>query len=817
MSGNPDLFAVTKTAAIAWRRVEKQFSQPPVNLSVEILMRLAASLASISKTAVPILMRPYAAIAVAVAVLVSAPAAWGELVLVPAKEMSGIESWKEGQSWGAGNFFSSSGAPLTKSVDFAGGEYAVYLRMHTSPSMEADIRILVNGKRLVPPMQAKVAKLGWVRLGSVVLPKGVAEIRVESPTPGTASSHNLAALAFSSTPLDDRVGRITTFTEWLRQELIRLEAPQPAPRTATEARERQQALRQKLLAALGLDPLPPRTPLNPKVAGRIEKDDYVIEKIAYESRPNHIVPALLYLPKNTTNPVPAVISAIGHWSSGKSSTKPQLRAITLARHGYAVLALDPAYAWERRIPGNSEGFEPFVAGGAIAGHMAWDIMRGADYLEMRPEIDAKRLGVTGASGGGLQTFYAGAVDERFTAVMPAVALWSMPELAVNAYYSGDNWVPGISRLGGMGNLIALTAPRAMLIMNVDADYSTSYACEQMVNAARPYYRLLGGEDKLLQTIGKGAHDYTREMREVTCAFVDRWLKGLGDGFPTAAPEAEIQKDLFDEKDPALFVFEGGKIPTNGAQTVQTIWTDQAAALRTALPRNPEGLAGKMRALLNLPPLGSSEATVTERGLLLTTDPGVEVAALRLGKGPTAVIWVGESDFETESQRKEVQALAQNATVFVLEPRGAGMTNEMHILRQATIVMGRPLAGMWAYDVLCLVDYLSRQKEFENILVAGRGKETGLACLFAAVLDERIKGAAIDRMFSSFVELVGYNNPGVQIPGILGVTDVEHLMRAAGKERVRLNNLSKSQWSGSLESSAKPPTRFFEEWLKADAK
>ncbi|MEI2726455.1 MAG: hypothetical protein V9H26_23960 [Verrucomicrobiota bacterium] len=125
--------------------------------------------------------------------------------------------------------------------------------------------------------------------------------------------------------------------------------------------------------------------------------------------------------------------------------------------------------------------------------------------------------------------------------------------------------------------------------------------------------------------------------------------------------------------------------------------------------------------------------------------------------------------------------------------------------------------MWAYDLLCLVDYLSQQKQYEKILVAGRGKETGLACLFAAVLDERIKGAAIDRMFSSFVELVGYNNPGVQIPGILGVTDVEHLMRAAGKERVRLNNLSKSQWSGSLESSAKPPTRFFEEWLKADAK
>ena len=111
--------------------------------------------------------------------------------------------------------------------------------------------------------------------------------------------------------------------------------------------------------------------------------------------------------------------------------KPQLRAIALARHGYAVLA------WIRLrlgtgIPGNSEGFEPFVAGGAIAGHEVWDIMRAADYLETRPEIDSTRLGVTGASGGGLQTFYAGAVDERFQAVMPAVALWPMSELAMNS-------------------------------------------------------------------------------------------------------------------------------------------------------------------------------------------------------------------------------------------------------------------------------------------------------------------------------------------------------------------------------------------------
>ena len=736
---------------------------------------------------------------------------WAEWMLVPAAEMQGIEHWKENQSWGAGNYYSSNGSPLTKRLLFEGGEYAVYARIFTSPWTEADIHVLVNGKRLVPPMQAKVHKLGWIRLGSVFLPDGTSEIQVESPTPGTASNHNLAALAFCSTPLDDRVARIIAFTDWLRHELIRLEAPKPAPRSVQQARAQQQRLRRHLLETLGLDPLPPRTPLKAQIRGQIEKDDYVIEKIAYESRPNHLVPALLYKPMNATSPVPAVISAIGHWSYGKSSKAPQLRGIGLAKRGYAVLALDPVYAWERSIPGNSEGFEPFVSGGCIAGHEVWDIMRAADYLETRPDIDATRLAVTGASGGGLQAFYAGAVDERFDAVMPAVALWSMPELALNFYYSGDNWVPGISRLGGMGSLIALIAPRAALIMNVDADYSTSYACEVMVNASRPYYQRMGVENKLLHTIEKGPHNYTQRMRETTYAFVDRWLKGIGDGFPVE--EDDFQEELLGEEDSALFVFAGGKIPTEGAETVASFWTAQAAAHRDSLPDQPEGLPDKIRQLLNLPPPYPSDAIREEEGFLLTTDPGVQVAVRRLGSGEPAVVWLGESDLDTESERPEVQKLAERATVFVVEPRGAGMNNEMHILRHAPIVMGRPLCGMWAYDLLCTVDHIARTQEFAAIHVAGRGWEMGPACLLATLLDDRIKATAIDRTFSSFVQLVGYNNPAPQIPGILRVADVEHLVRAAGQQRIYLNQLQKSKWSHSIQATQKPSVQFFVDWLQ----
>ena len=736
-----------------------------------------------------------------------------ELVLVPAAEMSGVERWREGKTWGAGNYFVSDGSALTKEFSLQGGAYEVYVRLYTSPSTPADIRIWLNDKCLIPPMQAKVTKFGWLRVASVVLPAGAASIRVESPTPGQPSEHNIAALALATDAMDDRVGRIIAFTEWLRGTLARLEVAPPAPRNAAEARERQQAFRLEVERALGLDPLPPRTPLNSRITGRIEKEDYVIEKVAFESRPNHVVPALLYLPRNASGPVPAVISAIGHWSYGKSSRAPQLRGIGLAKQGYAVLALDPAYAWERGIPGNSEGFEPLVTGACIAGHEVWDIMRGADYLESRPDIDASKLAVTGASGGGLQAFYAGAVDERFDAVMPAVALWPMSELAVNFYYSGDNWVPGISRLGGMGNLIALTAPRAMLVMNVDSDYATSYACEQIVNGARPFYRLLGSESRLFHTIEPGVHDYTRRMREDTCAFLDRWVKGTGDGLPLE--ESAIEAELFDEEDPALFVFEGGKIPQDNAETVQSIWAAEAEALRAKLPENPDGLPDRIRSLVNMPPLGAPEVTETARGFLVTTDPGLQVPVLRLGSGPKAVIWLGEGDFDTESQRLEVQALARHATVFVVEPRGAGMAGEMHILRHAPIVLGRPLAGMWAYDLLNVVNVIAGKAEFESIHVAGRGRETGLACLLAALLDERIDSAAIDRLFSSFVQLVGHGNPAAQIPGVLKVADVEHLVRAAGVNRIHLNNVEPSDWAGGLPTASIPKSEFFREWIKAE--
>jgi len=99
---------------------------------------------------------------------------------------------------------------------------------------------------------------------------------------------------------------------------------------------------------------------------------------------------------------------------------------------------------------------------------------------------------------------------------------------------------------------------------------------------------------------------------------------------------------------------------------------------------------------------------------VATDPGLRArSVLRIGDGPRAVVWLGESDFETEANREEVQTLARHATVFVVEPRGAGMQDEMHILRHAPIVMGRPLVGMWGLAIRPLRFHAIRKSPMSN--------------------------------------------------------------------------------------------------------
>src|SRR6185312_4374268 len=172
-------------------------------------------------------------------------------------------------------------------------------------------------------------------------------------------------------------------------------------------------------------PLPPRTPLNARVTGSLERGAYRVEKVLFESRPGFPVAANLYLPAGTGKR-PAVVGACGHWPDGKAALQYQAFAQGLARQGYVVLIFDPIGQGERlqypdanlrgTLPpgGVAEhlraGAQMQLVGEFLGTWMAWDGIRALDYLLTRPEVDPTRVGVTGNSGGGTQTSWLCALD-----------------------------------------------------------------------------------------------------------------------------------------------------------------------------------------------------------------------------------------------------------------------------------------------------------------------------------------------------------------------------------------------------------------------
>jgi len=150
--------------------------------------------------------------------------------------------------------------------------------------------------------------------------------------------------------------------------------------------------RQEMLDMLGLDPLPERTPLNVQITGKIDQPEYTIEKIAFESLPKVYVTANLYIPKNREGKLPAVIYVCGHaYSPYGSKTVYQRHPITLAKHGYVAMILDPIQIAEtfglHHGVYNNEMYDWYTRGYTPAGVECWNGIRGIDYLLTRAEVD----------------------------------------------------------------------------------------------------------------------------------------------------------------------------------------------------------------------------------------------------------------------------------------------------------------------------------------------------------------------------------------------------------------------------------------------
>ena len=179
-----------------------------------------------------------------------------------------------------------------------------------------------------------------------------------------------------------------------------------------------------------IGPFPSRTPLNAQVTGRINGTSYRVEKVLFESLPNHHVTALLYLPPKGNGPWPGILFACGHSANGKAYPAYQTACALLAQNGFVVLNFDPISQGERTQQPKAQRYGTTthtllnhgsrLVGRSIVWYSAWDGIRSIDYLLSRSEVDkSKPIGMTGTSGGGTQTTFLMALDDRIGPAAPS--------------------------------------------------------------------------------------------------------------------------------------------------------------------------------------------------------------------------------------------------------------------------------------------------------------------------------------------------------------------------------------------------------------
>ncbi|MBL8797771.1 MAG: prolyl oligopeptidase family serine peptidase, partial [Planctomycetia bacterium] len=281
--------------------------------------------------------------------------------------------------------------------------------------------------------------------------------------------------------------------KYLAQETARLsQKVLDGAQTLEEWRERRPRLQQEYFEMLGLWPLPEKTPLHAKVTRTLERDDFVVEMLHYQSKPGLYVTGNLYRPKNNDKKLPAVLYVCGHAGRGRNGSKAafQDHGVWFAKNGYVCLIVDTLQLGE--IWGVHHGTygRPFThlksyglnepnrlenrwwwqtAGYTPAGVECWNGVRGIDYLVSRPDVDADKIAVTGISGGGAATFWIAAADERVKCAVPVSGMSDLESYVTNKIINGhcDCMMLINTYQWEWTTIAALVAPRPLLFANSD--------------------------------------------------------------------------------------------------------------------------------------------------------------------------------------------------------------------------------------------------------------------------------------------------------------------------------------------------------------
>ena len=643
-----------------------------------------------------------------------------------------------------------------------------------------------------------------------------------------------------SVPDDVRLEKLRTLDDYF---------PFRSVKTPSEWKDRAARLRRQVLVATGLWPMPKRTPLKAVVHGKTERAEYTVEKVYFQSFPGHFVTGSLYRPKTPAgNPGPGILCPHGHWgggryhdhgevqfkkelASGAETHDPggrhplQARCVQLARMGCTVFHYDMVgYADSIQLPhraGVRESVNTDTTWGLFSpqaelymqnsmGLQTWNSIRALDFLLGLDGIDPQRIGVTGASGGGTQTFMLGAVDDRPDVLFPAV----MVSTAMQGGCTCEN--AAYLRVGaGNIDLAALAAPRPLGVTGAD-DWTKEIETKGGADLKK-LYAMLGHPDRVsINPYLQFGHNYNAVSRKAMYEWMNRHLK-LNQSTPiTEKNYVPLTKDeirVWNDEHPAP---SGDQVGEPHERALLKHWHDdisaQISSLTVGSPEYTKVIGGGWETIVGrrADEIGKVEFTPEDEKTVgaflhltgrLRNRFGEEIPVLFLYPGDqwngAVVVWVGDkgkaSLLDGEKPGEPASGLLEkgyavagidlfltgdfvqngNGTKARLQIRG-----EQAWQKAACYTFGynHPLFVQRIHDVMTLVHFIKSASEWttETVHLVGTGQGGPVALAARTQLGTRVDRCAVQIGGFRFGNVRAFDDPGF-VPGAARYLDVDGLI------------------------------------------
>jgi dienelactone hydrolase len=630
--------------------------------------------------------------------------------------------------------------------------------------------------------------------------------------------------------------------------------PLSVPSTVDQWQKRAERVRRQVKVATGLWPMPASTPVNAVVHGRVDRNEYTVDRVYLESYPGHYVTGSLYMPKGRGGKLPAVLCPHGHWANGRfvdqgiaharteivegaerfvnSGRFPlQARCVQLARMGCIVFHYDMVgYADSQQISfdvahrygtirpqmESADNWGFFSAQAelrlqSIMGLQTYNSIRALDWISGLPEVDPTRIGVTGASGGGTQTFMLGAVDPRPASIFPAV----MVSTAMQGGCTCENC--SLLRIDtGNIELAGLFAPKPLGMTGAD-DWTKEIATKGLPEL-KQLYKLLGAEANVMaKPLVQFPHNYNQVSRAVMYSWFNKHLK-LGYTDPIVeedfVPLSVAEMTVWDDKHPRPP--SGDDYERSLAKTITADSERQIAALQpndsSTFGKYREVVGGAVEVILghSLGDIGTPEFEKTLEqdrgdyiefaGLIRNPLHGQELpVAFLLPKNwnKRAVLWIDESGKtglygSDGSPKPEIKKLLMSGTSVAgidLFGQGEFLTAGQPPMKNRRVKNTRAFAGYTygynhplfaqrVHDVLALVSFAqtNEHKPDRVDLVGLNGAGPWVAAAGA------IAGSAVDRLVVDtagfrFKQLKNFDDAAF-LPGVVKYGDLPALLALA---------------------------------------